>query len=528
MPVFAASSGVIIEIVLGLLVVVAAAALLAERLKIPYPILLVMLGMAIAVVPGLPDVRLAPEYVFLLFLPPLLYYGGIMTTWRDFVANIRPISLLAVGLVAATTIIIACIAKLLIPQMPWAAAIVLGAIVSPSDTVSAMAICARLSVPKRVTSILEGESLINDATALVLYKLAIAAAMTGVFSVGQIAWKFPVIAIGGVLIGLAAGWISLQVRKRVHEPAVEGTAALLTPYLAYLPAEWLGCSGVLAAVTCGVYMSRWLPRVLPARARLRDANVWDTIVFLMNGLIFVLIGLQLPTIVTELSQIPANRLLWWSVTIAGTTILVRVAWVYVLAWVPRALLPALRRRDPMLPPGELFVIGWAGMRGIVTLAAAMALPHEFPFRNEIVFLSFALIVATLVFQGLSLPPIIRWLGLGDDGSTVREEREARWEATHAALARLQAITFAEQVPPEVLRRIRESYDERLAAMSRALHIDHAGDDAQCPIETLRRVHRETLDAERRMVTFLRDQNVIGDEVLRRIVNEIDLEEAKLA
>lgn len=527
----AASSAATIELVIGLLVVVAGVALLAEKLKLPYPILLVMVGMAVAFFPGLPDARLAPEYVFLLFLPPLLYYAGIMTTWRDFVANIRPISLLAVGLVAATSAIIAVTVKLLIPEMPWAAAVVLGAIVSPSDTVAATAICERLAVPRRVTTILEGESLINDATALVLYKLAIAAAMTGVFSFAEIAWKFPVIALGGVGIGLLAGWVSLAIRRRVHEPAVEGTVALLTPYLAYLPAEWVGCSGVLAAVTSGVFMSRWLPRVLPARARLRDAYVWSTIVFLMNGLVFVLIGLQLPTIVTELSHIPVGRLAWWSSIIAGVTILVRLAWVFLLSWLPARVRAAVRGAGrPAMPAGELFIIGWAGMRGIVTLAAAMALPLDFPYRNEIVFLSFALILATLVLQGLSLTPIIRALGLGDDGSTAKEEREARWEATHAALARLQVIGFSEQIPPEVLRRVRESYDERLTALSRVHDRDHAGEkgDAQCPIETLRRVHREALEAERRMITFLRDQNVIGDEVLRDVLGEIDMEEAKLA
>lgn len=524
------TSAAIIEVVIGLLVVIAGVALLAEKLKIPYPILLVLAGMGIAIVPGLPVVKLAPEYVFLIFLPPLLYYAGILTTWRDFIANIRPISLLAVGLVAVTTVIVAFTIKLLIPEMPWAAAVALGAIVSPPDAIAATAICERLAVPKRITTILEGESLVNDATALVLYKLAIAAAMTGMFPLTDLAWKLPLVGAGGIAIGLLAAWVSLQVRKRVHEPAIEGTVALLTPYLAYLPAEWLHCSGVLAAVAAGVYMSRWLPRVLPARARLRDGYVWSTIVFLMNGLIFVLIGLQLPGVVTELSQIPAGRLLWWSAILAGVTIVVRVIWVYGQAGIPRLFSASYRQREPMPPTGQLFVIGWAGMRGIVTLAAAMALPVEFPYRNHIVFLSFALILATLVLQGLSLGPIIKLLGLGDDGSTVKEEREARWEATQAALARLQAMSFAEQVPPEVLTRIRESYDERLTVLSRVHVIDHAGekDDVTCPIETLRRVHRETLEAERRMITFLRDQNVIGDEVLRRIIGEIDLEEAKLA
>jgi monovalent cation/hydrogen antiporter len=287
---------------------------------------------------------------------------------------------------------------------------------------------------------------------------------------------------------------------------------------------------VLAAVSAGVYMSRQLPRVLSARSRLRDFNVWGTLVFLLNGLIFVLIGLQLPAIAAELSHIRVGPLMLWSAAISIVTIVLRIAWVYAMAWLPRAIFPSIRKNDPMPEGRVLFVIGWAGMRGIVTLAAAMALPNDFPFRSYVIFVSFAVIVATLVLQGLSLPPIIKLLGLGDDGSALREEREARWEATHAALARLQAMTFSEQLPAEVLHRVRESYDERLNALSRHHAIVHGGEpvDHNCPIETLRRVHMETLEAERRMVTFLRDQNVIGDEVLRRIVGEIDLEEAKLA
>lgn len=519
----------LIEIVIGLLVVVAAVALLAERLKTPYPILLVIVGMLIGIIPGLPSVQLAPEYVFLLFLPPLLYYAGEHTTWRDFVANIRPISLLAIGLVVVTTLAVAWTARMLIPGMPWAAAVALGAIVSPPDAIAATAICERLAVPKRITTILEGESLVNDATALVLYRLAIVAAVSGMFPLGEMAWKLPLVAIGGVAIGLGAAWITLQVRRRVHEPAVEGTVALLTPFFAYLPAEWLHCSGVLAAVSAGVYMSRHLPRVLSPRSRLRDAAVWGALTFLLNGLIFVLIGLQLPEITRGLAGLRPLTLAGWSAAIAGVCIVLRVIWVFLMAWIPRKVVPGLAQRDPMPPPGMLLVIGWAGMRGIVTLAAAMALPHNFPYRYEIIFLSFALIMATLVLQGLSLPALIRFTGLGDDGTAIREERQARLEATHAALARLEVISFAEELPPEVSRRVRESYDERLMVLSRTQELSRQGEQqTPCPIDTLRRVHREVLIAERRMVTFLRDHNVIGDEVMRRLMNEIDLEEAKLA
>lgn len=522
-----------IEIIIGLLLVVAAISLAAEKLRVPYPILLTIVGLGIGwlsqYVPGLPTVRLAPDYVFLFFLPPLLYYAGVHTTWRDFQQNIRPITQLAVGLVVITTVIVALVARALIPEMPWAAAVALGAIISPPDAIAATAIAQRLSVHRRIVTILEGESLINDATALVLYKLAIAAAaMSGQFAVGELTWKFPLIALGGIGIGLGAAWLTLQVRRRVQLESVEGTVALLTPYVAFLPAEWLHCSGVLAAVSAGVYMSRQSPRFLTPRSRLRDSAVWETLVFLLNGLVFVLIGLQLPEVIGYLKIQQRNwpTLLTWAAIVSGVTIAVRLVWIYPMAYLPRKLIPAIGRRDPMPSAGTLLVIGWAGMRGIVTLAAAMALPETFPFRNEIIFLSFCVILATLVLQGLTLPGLIRLLGIGADDSTIKEEREARLEATHAALARLETISFTEEFPPEVSRRIRESYNERLTALNRTRQLN--GEDVDsCPMETLRRVHQEVLIAERRMVTFLRDQNVIGDEVLRRLMEEIDLEEAKL-
>jgi CPA1 family monovalent cation:H+ antiporter len=273
-------------------------------------------------------------------------------------------------------------------------------------------------------------------------------------------------------------------------------------------------------------MSREAPRVLSSRSRIRDAAVWDALVFLLNGLAFILIGLQLPDIVSSLSQVHVSTLLWWGAAISLVTIGIRFLFVYPMAWLPRVLFPFIRKHDPLPPFSWLTVIGWAGMRGIVTLAAAMALPSDFPYRNEIVFTSFVVILATLVLQGLTLPGLIRLFGLGDDDTGHREERQARLDATHAALARLEVMSFSEEIPPEVIRRIRESYDERLTALHRVGDLNHDA-PADCPIETLRRVHRDVLVTERRMVTFMRDQNIIGDEVLRRLVAEIDLEEAKL-
>jgi monovalent cation/hydrogen antiporter len=376
------------EIILGLLLAVAAVVWVANRLRIPYPILLVIGGLALSFIPHLPIVNLKPEHVFLLFLPPILYYAGLQTSWRDFRANIRPIGLLAVGLVIFTTLAVAIAAHTII-GMRWATAFVLGAIISPPDAVAATAILQRLRVPRRVVTILEGESLVNDATALVIYRFAVAAVVTGTFSLRWASVQFVLVSAGGVIIGLVAGMLVAWIRPRLRDSSVEHVVSLLTPYVAYLPAEWMHVSGVLAVVTCGIYIARRLGRITTAEIRLRAWAVWDVAIFLLNGLVFILIGLQMSNIVKQAPAGTLRQFISWPIVIAIVAILARFAWVATVAYVPRALIPKLRRLEPVPPPPQnVFVIAWTQMRGVVSLAAALALPitvaegEIFPDRGD--------------------------------------------------------------------------------------------------------------------------------------------------
>ena len=363
-----------IELVLGLLVPVLLLAVIGRRINVPYPILLVLGGLGLSLLPGLPRVGLAPELVFLLFLPPLLYVGAFYTSIRDFRANLRPIGLLAVGLVVATTAVVAAVAHAAIPDLDWPAAFVLGAIVSPPDAVAATAILRRLGVPRRVLAILEGESLVNDAIALVVYRAALAALATGTFSLGELGLRFVVASLGGALIGLAVGSLVAQLRRPLHDPPVEITISVLTPFAAYLPAEALGVSGVLAVVTAGLYLGQRASGLMDAHTRIRGDAFWDTLIFLLNGLLFILVGLQLRGIMVDLSSRSPLSLLGIGLLISLTVILVRFAWVFPATYLPRLLSPSLRKRDPSPAWQYVFVLGWAGMRGALSLAAALALP----------------------------------------------------------------------------------------------------------------------------------------------------------
>ena len=525
-----------IELLIGLLVAVAALAWLASRVNVSYPILLVLGGLGIAAVPGLPRVELRPDLVFLLFLPPLLYYAGLLTSWRDFKSNIRPISLLAVGLVLFTTCLVAFVAHH-VAGVAWPAAFALGAIVSPPDAVAATAITQRLRVPRRIVHILEGESLVNDAGALVVYRIAIAVALGHEsFSFGTAALRFLLVGVAGVVVGYAAGVLVAWVRPRVKEPAVESTISLLTPYIAYLPAEWLHVSGVLSVVTCGIYLSRRLPQVVAPRARLRAYATWETIVFILNGIVFILIGLQLPTILDALAHTPAPRLVMYAAVVSAVVIVARLLWVFAAT----ALATTVRRRTRHNRPGwkAMFVIGWTGMRGIVSLAAALALPREFPHRELILFITFGVILATLVVQGLTVPFVIRAVRLPDEADGDDEENTARYLGALAAVERLDRLAAgsavaAEQQAPAIAR-LRAEYDERIAYYSRRLappttgpEVDAAGSTAEaCAVNLDYRL--EAISAERQMILRLRDQGVIGDEVLRAVQEDLDLEASRLS
>lgn len=522
-----------IEIILGLLLVASALTVVAQRLAVPYPILLVLGGLVLGFVPGLPHVELDPEIVFLLFLPPLLTSAAWYTSWCDFRFNLRPILLLAIGLVLATTSAVAVVAHAAIGGMTWATAFVLGAIVSPPDAVAAAAITQRLNVPRRVVTVLEGESLINDATGLVAYRFAVAAVVTGMFSIWEVSLRFFVIAIGGVIIGLLVGRLVVWIHSRLDDSLVEISTIILMSYATYLLAEHLGVSGVLAVVASGLY-HRWRsPEVLTPRTRIQAVAVWEIIVFLLNGLIFILIGLQLPSILEEISEQSLLTLLWYAVLINAVVIGVRLLWVFPAAYIPRMISRRVRERDPYPPWQTLVLIGWTGMRGVVSLAAALALPlvtsngTPFPGRDLIIFLTFCVILVTLVFQGLTLPILIRSLKIVDDVSIEREEMEGRLRAAQAAMDRLEEITAQNDVlaEAEMVEWLRTQYNHRIRRISACCIAIDEGSYEQ--LAAFRHLQREVLATERKTAIRLRNQGVISDEVLHRIERDLDLEEARL-
>jgi CPA1 family monovalent cation:H+ antiporter len=526
----------IAEIYVGLLLMVAALAMFARKVEIPYPILFVLGGLLLGWIPGLPNITLNPELVFLFCLPPLLFPAALSTSWRDFRANLRPISLLAIGLVLFTTVTVAYLAHYFM-HVPLAIGFLLGAIISPPDAIAATAIAERLKVPRRIVTILEGESLVNDATALVAYRFALTAVATGSFSLPWASGQFLVVGTGGIVTGLVVGWLAQQFHKRVNDAPIEITVSLLTPFVAYLAAEGVGVSGVLSVVTAGIYLGRLMPELLTFKTRLQGGPVWDMVEFLLNGVVFILIGLQLPEVLHELSSHDSSirELIWYALVISLAVILIRMLWVFPAAYVPRLLFKRIRDRDPYPSWRHITIIGWTGMRGVVSLAAALGIPltmnglsdgPPFPYRPLILFLTFVVILATLVVQGLSLPLLIRWLGVKDDGAMEKEEREARLKANRAALARLNTIGESDPTKADALQRLRVEYEDHLRQVEGA-QPEQAGTPLRLFSSEFERLSHEALQVERGTILALRNDNVISDEVLRRIQVDIDLAEARL-
>ncbi len=465
------------------------------------------------------------------FLPPLLYPAALLTSWRDFSANLRPILLLAIGLVIFTTVTIAWFAHSVI-GLSLGAAFVLGAIISPSDAVAATAITQRLRVPRQIITILEGESLVNDVTSFVLYRFAVAAVVTGTFSLTAASGKFIFVGTGGICVGLLAGLIATNIQRRLNDPSVQITLSLLTPFATYLGAEKLGVSGVLAVVICGLYNGWRTPHILNTRTRMRALPVWELVVFILNGLVFILIGLELPDAVRVLSGHALSSAIGYGALLLALVVAVRLAWLFGLTYIPRALSRKIAEKYPASPWRHVLLIGWTGMRGVDSLAVALALPfvigtgEPFPDREMIFFLTFSVIFGTLVLQGLSLTPIIRWLNVVDDHTTEKEERIARLEANRAALKRICEIHHSRHIHPDTLQRLRLEYEDRVKQLERG---GADGDSATGGLFSTDYVEltQEALDVERRVILKLRNDRVINDKVLRRVQWDIDLAETRL-
>jgi Na+/H+ antiporter len=519
-------------VLLGLLVALAALLVAAPVLRIPYPIFLVLGGLALGFVPGVPSLELPPDVVLVAILPPLLYAAAFFTSLRDLRANVREISILSIGLVLATMGAVAVVAHEAIAGMSWSTAFVLGAVVSPTDPIAATAIMRRFGVPRRVVAVVEGESLVNDGTALVLYRVAITAAVTGSFSFWDASWRFLWNVSGGIAIGIVVGFLVAAVRRRLDNPPVEITIALMTGYLAFIPANAAEASGVLAAVTAGIYLGWRTPELTSVQTRLQGLAVWEIFVFVINALLFALIGLQLSGILDALSGVTSGDLAWYALLVTGTVVLTRMMWVPVFTYVPRWIFRRLGERDPAPPISEPILISWSGMRGAVSLAAALAIPlttdagAAFPQRELIIFLTFCVILATLVIQGLSLPALIRALRVEPDHLDEKEDTKARIHAAEAALARLEELVDQDWVREDTAERMRGFYSFRRDRF--ASRFDAESDGAiEERSQNYQRLRRELLEAERAAIVALRRQGIINDDAMRRLQRDLDLEDARL-
>jgi len=505
-------------VLVGLLAAAAALLALAELIRIPYPIPLVLGGLVLGFVPGMPRIELPPDIVLVAVLPPLLYGAAFFSPLRELRTNAKPIGLLAIGLVLTTTVAVAAVAHAAIPGLDWPTAFVLGAIVSPTDPTAATAIAQRLGLSRRLVALVEGESLVNDGTALVAYRFAVAAVVTGSFSLAAASGRFVLNIVGGILVGLAVGFVIREVRRRLDNPPVEITISILSGYFAYLPAEALGVSGVLAAVTVGIYMGWHTPELTTARTRLQGVAVWEILFFLLNAFLFTMVGLQLPAILDGLSGHSTATLIWYAVLITATVVAARFAWIFAtsrLQWQSRV------------------VLAWSGMRGAVSLAAALALPlttdagSPFPNRELIVFLTFSVILGTLVVQGLTLPKLIDAVDLEDDSRLEeKEDTKARIYAAEAALARLEELADEEWVREDTADRLRRLYDFRRNRFRARFDGDDDGAIEQRSTD-YQRLLRELIEAERVAVRALRRDRRISDDVMRRVERDLDLEEARL-
>jgi len=517
---------------LGVLVASTALLVVAPRLRIPYPILLVLGGLVLGFIPGIPTIRLPPDAVLFGVLPPLLYSAAFFTSLRDLRANRRPIALLSLGLVAMTTVAVAVVAHAMVAGMGWAPAFALGAIVAPTDPLAATSIAERLGIPHRLVAIIEGEGLVNDGSALVLYRVAVVAAVSGSFSLLHTSASFLWSIGGGIGIGLALGWLIRQVRRRLDNPPVEVTIALMTGYFTFIPAYLVGASGVLAVVTAGVYVGWYTPELTTLQTRLQGDAFWEILTFLLNGLLFILVGLSLPAVLDGLGGHLTGTLLLQAGAILATVVVARFVWVFPATYLPRWASERIRRVDPYPPWQSPALISWAGMRGAVSLAAALALPLEtdagapFPHRDLIIFLTFAVILGTLVIQGLSMPLVIRALGLEDDGIAERERAKARVHAAEAALARIDELADQDWVRDDTAERLRGLYRFRRERFSQRYTGDGDGAIEERSAAYQQLLH-ELVDAERDAVAELRRNGVIGDEAMRAVHRELDLEEARL-
>ena len=520
-------------LILGLCVAIPTLSVIARLLGIPYPIVLVLGAIPIGYLPGVPSVELDPDLVLVIFLPPLLYVAAFMSDLRALRANARALSLASIGLVLVTTCAVAVVGHEVI-GLPWAVAFALGAIVSPTDPVAATAIARQLGAPRRLVNVIEGESLVNDASALIAYRVAVAAAVGGSFSLFDASLDFIVAVLGGLAIGLAVGGLVAEVRRRLDDIPVEVTISLATGFAAYLPAEALGVSGVLAAVTAGLYLGWLAPQVSTAQMRMQGNAVWEFVTFLLNGVLFVLIGLQLPSILDTVSRIDEATLAGYALATIAVVIGTRFLWLFTAPYVVRALDRRPSQLERRVDAAQRVIMGWAGMRGAVSLAAALSLPLEtdagapFPERDLVIFLAYCVVLFTVVLQGLTLPTLIRRLEVVDDGQEEEaEEHAARIAAAEAALEALDRLAEEEWTREDTIDRTRRLYAFRRRRFV-TLRGDLEDEDGLADRSVAyQRLMHEVIAAQRAAIVQMRNSGLISADVMRRVERDLDLEETRL-
>jgi CPA1 family monovalent cation:H+ antiporter len=523
------------QILILLLAVISVVALVAKRLKIPPAILLVITGVGLALIPDLPTLQLAPDLVLVLVLPPIIYWDAVKMSWKEFRFNLRPIALLAIGCVVFTTVAVAAAAHWVL-GFPWAVGFVLGAIISPPDAVAPLAIAQRMQVPSRLLVVLEGEGLANDATALVLYRFAVTAVSAGSFSFVEAAGSFVAILVGEVVWGVGVGWVMLRLRRWVRDPGIEFPLSILTPFMAYWPPEQLGGSGVLATVAAGLYVSWNGLRWIPAATRLPGVVFWDFLTSLIVGMVFLITGLQARTLIPFIRHYSIGELAMAAGLICAVIIVARFVWVYPATYLPRWLVPSIKRYDPSPPWQQPFLLGFTGIRGIVSLAAALAIPFRvadrspFPDRDLILILTFSVLFVTLVGVGLTLPAVARALGLANAGRRERqaereEEFKVRRRAIEAAIERLDAFAASRKLSETMVSPMRVHLRNRLQDLERR----RDGDERHKKLTQLGgEIELSLIEAERELTNSLYRAGELKDDGRRRIERELDLRHALLA
>ena len=515
-----------IEFVFVLLVAVALLTWLARQLDVPYPIFLVLGGLGLGALPGIPELELEPETVFLVFVPPLVHAAGYQASPRHLVRDARPIALAAIVLVGTTIGAVAVGAHLLVDGMGWAAAFVLATVLAPTDLVAATAVFRRLGAPQRVVNLIEGENLVNDATALTFWRLAVIAAVTGSLTLGEAVVELLLVAGGGIAIGLLGGWLVAKLRNELDDPLVEITVSLFTPYLLFIAAEQVEASGIMAAVVSGLYLGVRDSSISGSATRLQAFGFWRTLVFLLESLLFVLVGLQFPGVLDDLSAGSAGELLLVGVALSVVIMAVRMLHQF-------TVLELDERLGRRMPIGwrDRVVVGWSGMRGAVSLAVALAVPLElddgtpFPARDEIIFLTIVVITVTLVVQGLTLPALIRRLRFSEEVPDARRQAMARFSTVEAALERIAQLGFSGDLAPDVLERARSMYAQRAGQLAGECRdgIPSVGSDTAGWL----RLRLELLEVERTRLIQLRDDGRITSPLHRAVEQDLDLEVQRL-